>query len=111
MEIKVTHKGKATLVNTDNVLTVYYDNDIKQQKRLAKITFVNGSVVFIDESLEEYYEIVQSVRSGVKQVIDWTDAIPTVEQRMEESYNEFQPRNTYRPRQRYYNNRERNYNY
>lgn len=106
MFIKLTHKGRPTLINVENIINVYYDNDVKQQRRLAKLTFVNGNVVFVDESLEEVHEIIQKVLSGEKQAIDWTIQPPSIEERMEESFSYDRP--TYRPRKRVYQEREYN---
>lgn len=107
MFIKLTHKGRPTLINTENVINFYHDNDVKQQKRLVKLTFVNGSVVFVDEELEEVFEIIQGVSRGEKQAIDWTIQPPSIEDRMEESFSSYSGP-SYRPRRRMYQEREYN---
>jgi len=38
MIIKLTHRGKPTLVNVNQILSIYMDTDMKQSKHLAKIT-------------------------------------------------------------------------
>jgi predicted transcriptional regulator len=100
MIIKLTHKGKPTLVNVNNILSIYMDTDMKQQKLRAKVTMSSG-VVFVDESLEEIYDIINDVMSGNQQVIDWTNQPQPIDERVESDYN--QVRNTYRPTRRPYN--------
>lgn len=99
MIIKLTHKGKPTLVNVNNILSIYMDTDMKQQKLRAKVTMSSG-VVFVDESLEEIYDIVKDVMSGNEQVIDWTSQPQPIDERIESDYNKV--RNTYRPMRRPY---------
>ena len=104
MIIKLTHRGKPTLVNVNQILSIYMDTDMKQGKVLAKITMSSG-VVFVDESLEEIYDLIKLVMSGKEQVIDWTYQPPTIDERMEQDY--MSVRNTYnrpqRPTRRPYN--------
>ncbi len=100
MIIKLTHKGKPTLVNVNNILSIYMDTDMKQQKLKAKITMSSG-VVFVDESLEEIYDIINDVMNGNQQVIDWTNQPQPIDERVESDYN--QVRNTYKPMRRPYN--------
>lgn len=107
MFIKLTHKGRPTLVNVQNVISIYYDIDVKQQKRLTKLTFINGNVVFVDETLEEVYDIIEGVSKGEKQAIDWTTQPPSIDDRMEESFS-YDNRPSYRPRKRVYQEREYN---
>jgi len=92
MIIKLTHRGKPTMINVNNVLSMYRDTDMKQGKELSKITFTSG-VVFVDETLEEIYEIIKGVQSGKEQVIDWTYTPPTFDERIEQDY--MNVRNTY----------------
>ena len=109
MIIKLTHKGKPTLVNVNNILSIYMDTDMKQQKLKAKIT-MNSGVVFVDESLEEIYDIINDVMSGNQQVIDWTNIPQPIDERIESDYQ--QVRNTYRPTRRPYTPHQVNdYNY
>jgi hypothetical protein len=100
MIIKLTHKGKPTLVNVNQILSIYMDTDMKQGKLKAKVTFSSG-VVFVDESLEEIYDIIKSVMSGKEQVIDWTNQPQPIDERIENDYH--QVRSTYRPTRRPYN--------
>lgn len=98
--IKLTHKGKPTLVNVNNILSIYMDTDMKQGKLKAKVTFSSG-VVFVDETLEEIYDIIKSVMSGKEQVIDWTYQPQPIDERIEQDY--MNTRNTYnRPTRRPY---------
>ncbi len=104
MIIKLTHRGKPTLVNVNQILSIYMDTDMKQSKHLAKITMSSG-VVFVDETLEEIYEIIKGVESGKEQVIDWTYQPQPIDERIEQDY--MNVRNTYnrpqRPMRRPYN--------
>ncbi len=104
MFIKLTHKGKPTMVNVNNILSIYMDTDMKQGKLRAKVTFSSG-VVFVDESLEEIYDIIKLVMSGKEQVIDWTYQPQPIDERIEQDY--MNTRNTYsrpqRPMRRPYN--------
>ena len=97
--IKLTHKGKPTLVNVNNILSIYMDTDMKQGKLKAKVTFSSG-VVFVDETLEEIYDIINSVMSGKEQVIDWTYQPQPIDERIEQDY--VNTRNTKRPTRRPY---------
>ncbi len=110
MIIKLTHKGKPTLVNVNNILSIYMDTDMKQGKLKAKIT-MNSGVVFVDETLEEIYDTIKLVSSGKEQVIDWTNIPQPIDERIESDYN--QVRNTYkRPTRRPYTPHQVNdYNY
>ena len=109
MIIKLTHKGKPTLVNVNNILSIYMDTDMKQQKLKAKVTMSSG-VVFVDESLEEIYDIINDIMSGNQQVIDWTNQPQPIDERVESDYNKV--RNTYRPMRRPYTPHQVNdYNY
>lgn len=85
MMIKLTHKGKPTLVNVNNILSIYMDTDMKQGKLKAKVTFSSG-VVFVDESLEEIYDIIKNVMSGKEQVIDWTYQPQPIDERIEQDF-------------------------
>ncbi len=100
MFIKLTHKGKPTMVNVNNILSIYMDTDMKQQKVRAKVTMSSG-VVFVDETLEEIYDIIKLVMSGKEQVIDWTYQPQPIDERIENDYH--QVRSTYRPTRRPYN--------
>lgn len=101
MIIKLTHRGKPTMINVNQVLSIYMDTDMKQGKYLAKITFTSG-VVFVDESLEEIHEIIKRVEGGEEQVIDWTNTPQPIDERIEQDY--MNVRNTYRrPTRRPYN--------
>jgi hypothetical protein len=109
MIIKLTHKGKPTLVNVNNILSIYMDTDMKQQKLRAKVTMSSG-VVFVDESLEEIYDIINDVIIGNQQVIDWTNQPQPFDERVESDYNKV--RNTHRPTRRPYTPHQVNdYNY
>ncbi len=99
MFIKLTHKGKPTMVNVNNILSIYMDTDMKQGKLRAKVTFSSG-VVFVDETLEEIYDIIKLVMSGKEQVIDWTYQPQPIDERIEQDY--MNTRNTYRPMRRPY---------
>jgi hypothetical protein len=99
MFIKLTHKGKPTMVNVNNILSIYMDTDMKQGKLRAKVTFSSG-VVFVDETLEEIYDIIKLVMSGKEQVIDWTYQPQPIDERIEQDY--VNTRNTYRPTRRPY---------
>ena len=107
--IKLTHKGKPTLVNVNQILSIYMDTDMKQQKVRAKITMSSG-VVFVDETLEEIYDIINDVMSGKEQVIDWTYQPQPIDEKIEQDY--MNTRNTYRPTRRPYNpHRINDFNY
>lgn len=71
MLVKLTHRGKPTLVNMDNVLTIYTDHDFKQNTRKTKVVMGQGIIVFVDETLEEVLDIVNMVKSGEKVDYNW----------------------------------------
>ena len=98
MFIKVTHKGKPTLLNTNNIVTMFNGYDKVTSRKATTITFTNSNTLFIDESLEEVYDIIARVMSGEKQTIDWTYQQQPFDERMERSY---APRPHYNRREEY----------
>lgn len=88
MLVKLTHRGKPTLVNIDNVLNIYTDHDFKQDLRKTKLVFGQGSIVFVDETLEEIMDIVERVKSGEKVDYNWEREF-NFDKRVKESFESF----------------------
>jgi hypothetical protein len=91
MIIKLTHKGKPTLVNFTFVVSLYSGIDKMSGRRMTFIKLSNGDMLMVDETLQETYDIYTEVMSGNKQGIDWTFVPPTFEERMESNFNSRRP--------------------
>lgn len=88
MLIKLTHRGTPTLVNVDQIVSIYMDTDMKSSLVQSKVTTTNG-IVFVEESLNVIHKMVWQVKSGNAPDMDYE--VPTIEQRMEKSYNNDKP--------------------
>ena len=88
MLIKLTHRGTPTLVNVDQIVSIYMDTDMKSGIIGTKITTTNG-IVFVEEGLNLIHKMVWQVKSGTPPEMDYE--VPTIEQRMEKSYNNDRP--------------------
>lgn len=83
MLIKLTHRGKPTLVNTTQIVSVYMDTDLKNGEFKTKVNFVQGCV-FVDESLIEIQNMMWEVKNGKAPNMDYE--VPTIDDRIEMSY-------------------------
>ena len=88
MLIKLTHKGTPTLINYEQIVSIYQDIDLKSGLAGSKITTTNG-VVFVEESLNKIQKLVWQVKNG--QVPEMDYEVPTIEDRMEKSFNKERP--------------------
>jgi hypothetical protein len=88
MLVKLTHRGTPTLVNTDQIVSIYMDTDMKSGLVQSKITTTNG-IVFVEETLNQIQKMVWQVKNGIPPEMDYE--VPTIEQRMEKSYNNDRP--------------------
>ena len=57
MLIKLTHRGRPTLINFEQIVSIYVDTDMKSGIVGTKITTTNG-VVFVEETLNQIQKIV-----------------------------------------------------
>lgn len=112
MITKLTHKGRPTLINGRNVTSVYMDVNNKTNTYQTKITFVNGSVIFVDETMNEVHKLLDETEMGITETnYDYQVIVPNVEERFEQNFNNQYPQQQprmYQPRQRFqpnYNNR------
>lgn len=113
MITKLTHKGRPTLINGRNVTSIYMDINNKTNSYQTKITFVNGSVIFVDETMNEVHKLLDETELGITEnTYDYQVVVPNVEERFEQNFNnQYQPQpqqRMYQPRQRFqpnYNNR------
>mgnify|MGYP006268282971 CR=1 FL=1 len=89
MLIKLTRKGRPTLINFSNIVTTFVGYDKTQRRMGTTLTFNNGYTLVVDESLQEIYELYQSVLLGEKQTIDWTTSRNTsnLDEEFEQSFN------------------------
>ena len=85
MLIKLTHRGTPTLVNTDQIVSIYMDTDMKSGLVQSKVTTTNG-IVFVEESLNQIQKLVWQVKNGIPPQMDYE--VPSIEQRLEKSYND-----------------------
>ena len=88
MLIKLTHRGTPTLVNVDQVVSIYMDTDMKSGIVGTKITTTNG-IVFVEETLNQIQKMVWQVKSGIPPEMDYE--VPTIDNRMEMSLNQDRP--------------------
>jgi hypothetical protein len=88
MLIKLTHRGTPTLVNVDQIVSIYQDIDLKSGLAQSKVTTTNG-VVFVEESLNVIHKLVWQIKNG--QAPDMDYVVPTIEDRMERSFNQDRP--------------------
>lgn len=105
MLIKLTHRGKPTLINYDHIVSIYVDTDMKSSVVGTKVTTTNG-VVFVEETLNQIQKLVWQVKNG--QAPDMDYEVPTIENRMEKSFNQDSPL-SYEPKRQRHPVR-RNYN-
>jgi hypothetical protein len=88
MLIKLTHRGTPTLVNVDQIVSIYMDTDMRTSLVQSKVTTTNG-IVFVEETLNQIHKLVWQVKSGKAPEMDYE--VPTIEQRLEKSYNNDKP--------------------
>ena len=88
MLIKLTHRGTPTLVNVDQIVSIYMDTDMKSGIVGTKITTTNG-IVFVEEGLNLIHKMVWQVKSGTPPEMDYE--VPTIDNRMEKSFNQDRP--------------------
>ena len=99
--IKLTKNGQNVLVNVehiDQIETLHTKSGV-----MSKVIFTTGTYCIVQETLEEIYEVVDSVGRGEKQIIDWTTT--SIDDQLMEEY---QQRTPYRKPKRSYNNYNRN---
>lgn len=102
--LKLTYAGKnsPTLVNMDDVRTMYMVSDPNgRYEPSTKIQFKDGDFINVSEDLQTILKLTHDYSAGIYQDTTWeTPAyIPSVQQRMESSFT----------RRKF--NRERNYNH
>lgn len=105
MLIKLTHRGTPTLVNVNQIVSVYMDTDMKSGLVQSKVTTTNG-IVFVEEGLNEIHKLVWQVKNG--QVPDMNYDVPTIDNRVEKSFNQDRPL-SYEPPKRQRQPVRRNY--
>ena len=88
MLVKLTHRGTPTLVNVDQIVSIYMDTDMKSSLVQSKVTTTNG-IVFVEESLNVIQKMVWQVKNGVPPEMDYE--VPSIENRMEKSFNQDRP--------------------
>ncbi len=113
MLIKLTYYGtdRPTLVNINNVESVYQVFDKATRKFSTKICFKgNESYVNVEEELQTVLRLAQEAEMGKFQSAEWDT--PSLEERLETSYQQYKSRSTnFQPRERIpYGNRADMYN-
>jgi len=111
--IKVTYltNGRGTIVNFDKVESIYKVFDRNNGKMQTRINFDGERFLMVQEEPQEILKLVQDYERGEFQDTDWVDIeIPNLEEKLENSYNDFGNRGYGRNQQpQPYNNR-RSYN-
>jgi hypothetical protein len=88
MLIKLTHRGTPTLVNVDQIVSIYMDTDMKSGIVGTKVTTTNG-IVFVEETLNVIQKLAWQVKNGIPPEMDYE--VPTIDNRMEKSFNQDRP--------------------
>lgn len=88
MLIKLTHRGTPTLVNVDQIVSIYMDTDMKSGIVGTKVTTTNG-IVFVEETLNVIQKLAWQVKNGIPPEMDYE--VPTIDNRMEKSFNNERP--------------------
>lgn len=88
MLIKLTHRGTPTLINVDQIVSIYIDTDMKSGLVQTKITTTNG-IVFVEEGLNVIHKLVWQVKNGNPPEMDYE--VPTIDNRLEKSFNNERP--------------------
>ena len=106
MLIKLTHRGTPTLVNVDQIVSIYMDTDMKSGLVQSKVTTTNG-IVFVEETLNQIQKMVWQVKNGIAPEMDYE--VPTIDSRIEKSFNQDRPL-SYEPPKRQRTPMRRNFN-
>ena len=88
MLIKLTHRGTPTLINVDQIVSIYMDTDMKSGLVQTKVTTTNG-IVFVEETLNVIQKMAWQVKNGIPPEMDYE--VPTIDNRMEKSFNQDRP--------------------
>ena len=88
MSVKLTHRGTPTLVNVDQIVSIYMDTDMKSGLVQSKVTTSNG-IVFVEETLNVIQKLAWQVKNGIPPEMDYE--VPTIDNRMEKSFNNDRP--------------------
>jgi hypothetical protein len=88
MLIKLTHRGTPTLINVDQIVSIYMDTDMKSGIVGTKVTTTNG-IVFVEETLNVIQKLAWQVKNGIPPEMDYE--VPTIDNRMEKSFNQDRP--------------------
>jgi hypothetical protein len=88
MLIKLTHRGTPTLINVDQIVSIYMDTDMKSGIVGTKVTTTNG-IVFVEETLNVIQKMAWQVKNGIPPEMDYE--VPTIDNRMEKSFNNDRP--------------------
>ena len=95
MLVKLTYYGtdRVTLVNLDNVESVYQVFDKVLKRFSTKICFRgNESYINVEEDLQTVLRLAQETKEGKHQDCDWDT--PSLEERLESSYQQYKSRST-----------------
>lgn len=105
MLVKLTYygTGKPTLINLNNVETIYQVADKFQQKLSTKILFKGGNYVNVEEDLQTILGLQIDATNGNPQSTKWES--PSVDELLEQDFN----KKTYDTRRPRYNNDRRDY--
>lgn len=87
MLIKLTYQGKGTptLVNLNNVKSVYPIHDRRNDEIVTKIEFVDGSYVNVSEDIKTIYQIQWKMMNGT---CDMDFEVPSVDDMINNSYHQ-----------------------
>ena len=112
--IRLTYSqtGRSTLLNVSLAESIYRFFDKNTNRLATRINFPNDRYVIVDEELQDIQRLIQEHAQGKYQSTDWVDTGVSIEDRMQQDYDQniCSYSSNYRPRNNYRNNRERTYN-
>ena len=102
MLVKLTYysTGNPTLVNLNNVETIYQVADKYKSRISTKIQFKGGGFVNVEEDLQTIMKIQWGMMNGVSQELEFES--PSIDEMLEQSYEN---------RERYYDKKENKRHY
>ena len=80
MLVKLTHRGKPTIMNVNQIVSMYMDTDLRTDEFKLKITTMNG-IVFVDEDIKEVHrKINEALKGALDDEYDYS--VPTIDDRI-----------------------------
>ena len=111
MLVKFTKRGRIILVNVSHVTSVDTDIDHKSNSELkTRIFFSSGQSTYVDEPLNQVHEMLNKAETKCLDM-DYSYDNPTIDARMQESYDRHRNQQEYHSRNNRNDYRGRNNSY